>query len=68
MKKEVIEYKGYKGEIIYRPFFDDSTPLSKQYKLIISKEGKIYIDRYRFTGNGAKTFFHRWVDKKIGKN
>lgn len=67
MKTETIEYEGYKATIIYQPFYDDSTPKSQQYKLTIEKDGRVYIDRYRFTNNGAKTFFIRWVNKKINK-
>lgn len=65
MKTEIIEYEGYTAKII---FFDDSTAKSQQYKLIIEKEGHVYIDRYGFTNSGAKTFFKRWVNKKLNKN
>lgn len=68
MKTEIIEYEGYTAKIIYQPFFDDSTAKSQQYKLIIEKEGHVYIDRYGFTNSGAKTFFKRWVNKKLNKN
>ena len=40
MNVEKINYSGYDIEIIYQPFFDDSTAKSKQYQLIIRKDGK----------------------------
>lgn len=39
MNIEEIEYLNYTVKIIYQPFFDDSTPRSKQYQLIIEKGG-----------------------------
>lgn len=64
MNKEVIYYEDYIAEIIYQPFFDDSTAKSKQYKLIIKKDNKEFINRYGFTKNGAITFFKKWVNNK----
>ena len=40
MNVEKINYSGYDIEIIYQSFFDDSTAKSKQYQLIIRKDGK----------------------------
>lgn len=65
---EKYEYKNYIAILEYQPFFDDSTPRSQQYNLKIEKDGKTFINRYRFTGSGAITFFHRWVDKKLSKS
>ena len=64
MKIEKFEYMGYIAELIYQPFFDDSTPRSRQYKLKIIKDNTVLIDRYNFTRDGAIAFFHRWVDNK----
>jgi hypothetical protein len=61
MDVERIIYLGYEIELIYQPFFDDSTPKSKQYKLIIKKQGRELINRYGFTRSGAITFYKRWI-------
>ena len=57
MDVERIIYLGYEIELIYQPFFDDSTPKSKQYKLIIKMQGRELINRYRFTRSGAIAFY-----------
>ena len=57
MDKQIIERSGYTAEIIFQPFFDDSTQKSKQYKLIIKQDDKELINRYGFTRNGAVAFF-----------
>lgn len=64
MNIEEIEYLNYTVKIIYQPFFDDSTPRSKQYQLIIEKGGVELTNRYGLTYNGAKTWFKRWIDKQ----
>lgn len=63
MNIEKINYRGYDIEIIYQPFFDDSTAKSKQYKLIIKKQGNEYINRYGLTYSGAISFYKKWIDK-----
>lgn len=67
MKKEILHYKNYIAEVIFQPFYDDSTPMSKQYQLIIKKDNIALIKRYRFTRNGAITFFKTWVNKQESK-
>lgn len=64
MNVEKFNYTGYDIEIIYQPFFDDSTAKSKQYQLIISKDGKEYINRYGLTRSYAITYYKQWIDKK----
>ena len=64
MDKQIIERSGYTAEIIFQPFFDDSTQKSKQYKLIIKQDDKELINRYGFTRNGAVAFFEKWLNKK----
>ena len=61
MDFEKIIYLGYEIELIYQPFYDDSTPKSKQYKLIIKKQGHELINRYGFTRSGAIAFYKRWA-------
>ena len=67
MNVEKINYSGYDIEIIYQPFFDDSTAKSKQYQLIIRKDGKEYVNRYGLTRSSAITYYKRWMDKKTKK-
>ena len=64
MNIEKINYSGYDIEIIYQPFFDDSTAKSKQYQLIIRKDGVEYVNRYGLTRGSAIIYYHRWIDKK----
>lgn len=64
MNVEKINYSGYDIEIIYQPFFDDSTAKSKQYQLIIRKDGKEHVNRYGLTRSSAITHYMRWIDKK----
>ncbi len=63
MNEKILIYKEYKVEIIYQPHFDDKTPKSKQYLLIISKDNREYIHRYGFTNSGANAFYKNWIDK-----
>ena len=63
MRNERINYLGYEIEIIYQPFYDDSTAKSKQYRVIIKKDEIEYINRYGSTRNGAVTFYKNWVNK-----
>ena len=65
MNVEEMNYLGYDIEIIYQPFFDDSTAKSKQYQLIIRKDGKELINRYGLTRGSAITYYQRWINKKI---
>ena len=65
MDVERIIFLGYEIELIYQPFFDDSTPKSKQYKLIIKKQGREFINRYEFTRSGAVSFYKKWIDKQF---
>lgn len=59
-----IEYQGYAAQIEWRPVFGEGMP-SRQYHLIITQDDKIFIDHAGFTDLGAKTFFRRWVDKRL---
>lgn len=61
MDVEKIIHLGYEIELIYQPFYDDSMPKSKQYRLIIKKQGHELINRYGFTRSGAIAFYKRWV-------
>lgn len=61
MDVEKIVYLGYEIELIYQPFFDDSKPKSKQYKVIIKKNGNDLINRYGFTRSGAIAFYKKWI-------
>lgn len=67
MDVERIIYLGYEIELIYQPFFDDSTPKSKQYKLIIKMQGRELINRYGFTRSGAIAFYERWITENSCK-
>ncbi len=64
MNVEKIKYLGYDIELIYQPFYDSSTPISQQYRLIIKKQEKVLINKYRFTRSGAISFYKSWVDKQ----
>ncbi len=64
MNIEKFNYSGYDIKIIYQPFFDDSTAKSKQYQLIIRKDGREYINRYGLTRGSAIAYYQRWIDKK----
>lgn len=68
MNVEKFDHLGYDIEIIYQPFFDDSTAKSKQYKLIIRKDGVEYINRYGLTHGSAVAFYQRWTDKKTNSD
>ena len=65
MNVEKISYLGYDVELIYQPFYDITASKSQQYKLIIKKQGKVCIDRYRFTRSGAISFYKNWVEKQF---
>ena len=58
---EKCNYEGYEIELIYQPFYDDSTPKSKQYRLIIKKQGNELINRYGLTRSGAIAFYKKWI-------
>ena len=45
METERFYHDKYTIELIYQPFFDDSTPKSRQYKIFIKKEGNILVER-----------------------
>lgn len=64
MKTEIIEDSGYTAIIEWKPAFGVGMP-SRQYRLTIKKDDIVFIDRSGFTGSGAKTFFSRWVAKKL---
>ena len=64
MNIEKIQYFGYEIELIYQPFYDDSTPKSKQYKLIVKKDNIEFINRYRLTRGSALTYSKKWINKK----
>lgn len=64
MSSEKIIYLGYIIEIIYQPFFDDSTAKSKQYQLIIKKDGLELINRYGITRSSAIAFSKKWINKR----
>ena len=64
MNIERINDSGYDIEIIYQPFFDDSTAKSKRYQLIIRKDGAEFINRYGLTRGCAISFYQRWIEKK----
>ena len=61
MYMEKCNYEGYEIELIYQPFYDDSTPKSKQYRLIIKKQGNELINRYGLTRSGAIAFYKKWI-------
>ena len=60
---EKEEYNGYIAYYIYGENFED-----RKYTLKIMKDGRILRNCRGFTCNGAKTEFHRWVDKPIKRN
>lgn len=51
-----IQYLGYEIELIYQPFYDDSTPKSKQYKLIIKKDNIEFMNPYGLTRGSALAY------------
>lgn len=61
METERFYHDKYTIELIYQPFFDDSTPKSRQYKIFIRKEGIILVERYGFTHSGAIAFVKKWI-------
>ena len=65
MDVEKNNYRGYDIELIYRPFYDDSTQKSKQYKLLIKKHGVECINKYGLTRSGAINFYKKWIDKQF---
>lgn len=65
MNIEKIEYLGFDVEIIYQPFFDDSTARSKQYKVIIKKDGVEQASRYGITYNNALVYYKNWINKHM---
>lgn len=67
MMIEKKNYLGFEIDLIYQPFFDNSTPRSRQYKLIIKKYGLEFVNKYGFTYSGAKTFYKRWIDNYLRK-
>ncbi len=62
MNIESEEYKGYIAHYIYGEYFED-----RKYTLKIMKDDKILRNCRGFTLSGAKTEFHRWVDKQLNK-
>lgn len=62
MNIETEEYKGYVAYYIFGEHYED-----RKYTLRITKDGKTLKNHRGFTCNGAKTEFHRWVDKKLQK-
>ncbi len=60
MNIETEEYRGFIAYYIFGKYSGD-----KRYTLKITKENKVLRDCHGFTCNGAKTEFHRWVDKKL---
>lgn len=60
METERFYHDKYTIELIYQPFFDDSTPKIRQYKIFIKKEGNI-LERYGFTHSGAIAFVKKWI-------
>ena len=63
MNIETEEYKGYIAYYIFGEYCGD-----RKYTLKIMKDHKVLRNCHGFTCNGAKTEFHRWVDKKLLNN
>ena len=61
METERFYHDKYTIELIYQPFFDDSTPKSRQYKIFIKKERNILVERYGFTHSAAIAFVKKWI-------
>ena len=64
MDIEKIQFLGYEIELIYQPFYDDSTPKSKQYRLIVKKNNIEFINRYGLTRSNALNYSKKWINKK----
>ena len=67
MNPEIINLNGYVGIIEYFPDIHCSYPKSKQYRLIVLKDGKQCRNLYGFTLTGAKKEFIQWVKKQENK-
>lgn len=56
--------KQYEMELIYQPFFDASTPESKQYTLIVKKVTDEYTNCYGQTLSSALAYQNKWIKKE----
>ena len=68
MDNEKIQYLGYEIVLIYQPFYDDSTPKSRQYRVIVKKENIEFINRYGLTRGSALAYSKKWINKKENMN
>ena len=68
MDIEKMQYLGYEIVLIYQPFYDDATPKSRQYRVIVKKEDIEFINRYGLTRNSALAYSKEWINKKENKN
>lgn len=68
MDIEKKQYLGYEIVLIYQPFYDDSTPKSRQYRVIVKKENTEFINRYGLTRSSALAYSKKWIDKKENIN
>lgn len=68
MDIEKIQYLGYEIVLIYQPFYDDSTPKSRQYRVIVKKENIEFINRYGLTRGSALAYSKNWINRKENIN
>jgi len=62
MNVEKMSYLGYEIDLIYRPFWDESVQRSKQYRVVVKKDGKELLNRYGLTNSGAIAYAKQWIN------
>lgn len=64
MIEELKHINGYEITIEYNDGFDDYTPPSKRYQLIIKRKEKECINKYGLPLGGAKSYYKKWLTKQ----